>query len=251
MILTEIVGAVEITGGAALSADHTGIGQIVGGSDVRAVLDDDGLHALCIGVGEGHQLGALLVVGQTGQHKIALALLDSGQSGVKVHVVDLQLQTQLLGDGSGDLNVDAIEAGAVHAVAVGDHLIGRELGVGGHDQLAGLDGLDLGGIAVGLVAGGGGGSGGGAGSGALAGISGTIAAAGGQQHNAHAGGEKQRKQFLHFYRSNKLKIFGWCFRWFGLYALCSRSASLFLHFYPLSPDFRGLFPARFALYGSF
>lgn len=59
---------------------------------------DDGLDALGVGVGEVHDLQALVGDGDAGHDHVALAVLGGQQGGVKVHVVDLQLQAELLGD---------------------------------------------------------------------------------------------------------------------------------------------------------
>ena len=128
MILTVVTGSVDVAGGAALGADHL-IAQVVQ-SHIGAFLDDDHLNALGVGVREVHNHLAVLVDGNTRHHDVGLALLHSQQRGVEVHVVHDQLQTQLLGDSTGDFHIDALE-GAV----IGNHLVGREGGVGGHDQL--------------------------------------------------------------------------------------------------------------------
>ena len=65
-------------------------------------------------------------------------LLDAQQRSVEVHVVDLKLQTQLLSNGLCGVHVDALER-----TGVGGHLIRREGSVGGHGQLAGLNGGQL------------------------------------------------------------------------------------------------------------
>ena len=58
-VLAEVVGAVDVTGGAALGADDLA-GQIVSGSNVRISGTMDGLDALGVGVGEVHDLLALV-----------------------------------------------------------------------------------------------------------------------------------------------------------------------------------------------
>src|SRR5699024_6662827 len=121
-------------------------------------------------------------------------------------------QAQLVGNGGGDLYVDAFKPGAVKAFAVGHHLVGGELGGGGHNQLALFNGGELavvaglggGSLAGGLALRGGAvlGSGGLAGGGrSAAGVGGGRAGAGvaaasqggGQQHN----GCQKGCNFLH------------------------------------------------------
>ena len=126
------VGTVDVAGGAHLAADHIGVGQIIHGLDGGILLHDDHLNAVGVAVGEVHHSLTLLGDGDTGHHHVALAGLSGLQGGVKVHIVHLELQAQLLGDGASHLYVDALE-GAV----VSHHLIGREGGVGGHGQLTG------------------------------------------------------------------------------------------------------------------
>ncbi len=127
------VGGVDVAGGAHLSADHL-LAQVVHG-DVGALLDDNHLYAGGVGVGKVHLGQTVLADGDAGHGDVALAVLNGQQGGVKAHVVHHQLQAQLVGDSLGHLyvNADGI-AGVVQ------HLIGRELGVGGHMQLAGLYG---------------------------------------------------------------------------------------------------------------
>src|SRR5699024_11162050 len=93
-----------------------------------------------VGLGEVQDQLALLVDGDAGHDDVALAALGGSQGAVEVHVVDLELQPQLLGDGGGDLSVDAHDVAAV----VG-HLIGREGSVGGHGEHTLGDGGELGG----------------------------------------------------------------------------------------------------------
>lgn len=78
-----------------------------------------------------------------GDH-VALAGLDGAERSVKIHVVNDQLQTQLLCERISDLDVDALIAGALEALAViGDVLIRRKLGVGGHDEFSLGHGLKI------------------------------------------------------------------------------------------------------------
>ena len=140
MLFAEVVGAVDVAGGAALGADHL-LAQVVQG-DVGTFGNDNHLHAGGIGLGEVHDQQAVIVDGQTSHNHVGLAFLSSQQGSVKVHVVDLQLQAQLLSDGGSDLDVDAFEA-----AGVGGHLIGRECSVGGHGQHAFGDGGE-GGVAL-------------------------------------------------------------------------------------------------------
>ena len=141
------VRGVDVTGGSSLAADHL-LAQIVHG-DIGAFLDDDDLHAGGVAVSELHDHLTIGGNGDTSHDDIALALLNSQQCGVEVHIVHDQLQTQLVSDGLGDLHVDA----GVAAV-VGGHFIGGECCVGGHDQLALLDGgntLTVAGLAAGAA----------------------------------------------------------------------------------------------------
>ena len=80
--------------------------------------------------------------GHAGQADVSLAALDGLDDGVELHVVDLQLQAQLLSDGACDLSVDTDDLVAF------DELVGRECSIGGHDQLAGLNGLQTGSFLV-------------------------------------------------------------------------------------------------------
>ena len=107
VFITEIIGAVDVAGGAALGADLLAC-QIIGRSNVGIARHDDGLDTLGVGVGEVHDLQALIGDGDTGHDHVALAVLGGQQGGVKVYVVDLQLQAELLGDGTRNLNVDAL-----------------------------------------------------------------------------------------------------------------------------------------------
>ena len=193
MIVAVITGGVNVAGGAALGADHL-LAQVVQGH-VGAFLDDDHLHAGGVAVGEVHDQLPILGDGDTGHNDVGLVLLHSQQGGVKVHIVHDQLQTQLPGDGAGDLYVNALEA-----AVVGNHLIGREGGVGGHDQLAGLDGLQLGSGGCGLSGrglGGGGRSLGGGGGG----LGGVAAAAAGEHGHDHQNGQRKCEYLFHSFYS--------------------------------------------------
>ena len=187
MIIAVVVGAVDVAGGAPLGADHV-VAQGVGG-DLGAFLDDDDLNGGGVGVGEVHDQQTVIGDGNTGHDDVGLVLLNGQQGGVKVHVQDLQLQAQLFGDGTGDLHVDTGEA-----AVIGGHLVGREGGVGGHQQLAGLQshgsgggGLrSSGGLNGGFRSGGGlGGSGGGFGR--------TGAGAAGEHAGDHQRGKSDSK----------------------------------------------------------
>ena len=189
MIVTEIIGAVDVAGGAALGADHL-IGQIIGRGNGGVLLDDDRLDALSVGVGEVHDLQALVGDGDTGHDDVALAVLGSQQGCIKVHVIDLQLQTELLSDSGSNINVDALKV-----TAVGGHLIRGKSCVGGHRQLAGGDcgqrrrcSLSSGDSLAGSSLRGNG----------LAGnsIGGSGTAAGGQTQH-HSGAEHQSSDFFH------------------------------------------------------
>ena len=179
MIVTEIIGAVDVAGGAALGADHL-IGQIIGRGNGGVLLDDDGLDALSVGVGEVHDLQALIGDGDAGHDHVALAVLGSQQGCIKVHVIDLQLQTELLSDSGSNINVDALKF-----AAVGGHLIRGKSCVGGHRQLAGVDGGQR--RRCSLSSGD-----------SLAGnsIGGNGTAAGGQAQH-HSGAEHQSSDFFH------------------------------------------------------
>ena len=190
MILAVVTGGVDVAGGAPLGADHL-LAQIVQGH-VGAFLDDDHLHALGVGVREVHDHLAVLVDGNTGHHDVGLALLHSQQRGVEVHVVHDQLQAQLLGDGAGDFHVDALER-----AVIGDHLVGREGGVGGHDQLTRLDGGESSGGSLSLGGGGSGLSRGGS-SGGLRGLGlGSGGAAASQHSSDHQSSQDDGKQLFH------------------------------------------------------
>ena len=180
------VGAIDVAGGAALGADHLAV-HVVDGLNVGVLRHDDDLHALGVAVGEVHDGLALFVHGHASHDHVALAVLGGQQGGVEVHVIDLQLQAQLLGDGVSHFDVDALEAAVVC-----DHFIGGELGVGGHGELAGGDGGQVpsslgGGSAVVSV-----------GSGIRGGLTAVAAAAcQGQHADQHRGGHQDRKQFFH------------------------------------------------------
>ena len=133
------VGSIDVTGGAALGADHL-LAQVIHGHR-GTLLDDDNLDAGGVAGGEVHDQFTLVGDGNAGHNDVALTFLDSQQRGVEIHVVNDQFQAKLVGDGLGNLHVDALEA-----AVIGGHFIGRESGVGGHDQLAGLDGHTVGGV---------------------------------------------------------------------------------------------------------
>ena len=99
---------------------------------------DDGLDAGGVAVGEGHHSHPLVGDSDACHGDVGLALLHAEQSGVKIHVVDLQLQAQLLGNGLCGVHIDAL-----NGAGVGGHLVGREGGVGSHSQLASLNGGQL------------------------------------------------------------------------------------------------------------
>ena len=191
MIVAVIVRGVDVAGGTTLGADHL-LAQVVQGH-IGAFLDDDHLHAGGVAVGEVHDQLTILGDGDTGHNDVGFILLHGQQSGVEVHVVHDQLQTQLLGDSAGNLNIDALEA-----AVIGDHLIGREGGVGGHDQLAGLDGLQFGSGGLGNRGGSCGLSGGGGGSlGGGSGLGGVAAAAAGEHGHDHQDGQRKCKYLFH------------------------------------------------------
>ena len=196
MIVAVIVGGVDVAGGTTLGADHL-LAQVVQGH-IGAFLDDDHLHAGGVAVGEVHDQLTILGDGDTGHNDVGFILLHGQQSGVKVHVVHDQLQTQLLGDSAGDLNIDALEA-----AVVGDHLIGREGGVGGHDQLAGLDGLQFGSGGLGGRCFGGSGLGcdGGSLGGGGGGLGGVAAAAAGEHGHDHQNGQRKCEYLFHSFYS--------------------------------------------------
>ena len=196
MIVAVIIGGVNVTGGTTLGADHL-LAQIVQ-SHIGAFLDDDHLHAGGVAVGEVHDQLPVFGDGDTGHDDVGLVLLNGQQSSVEVHIVHDQLQTQLPGDGTGDLYVNALEA-----AVVGNHLIGREGGVGGHDQLAGLDGLQLGsggcggcGLSGRGLGGGGRSLGGGGG-----GLGGVAAAAAGEHGHDHQNGQRKCEYLFHSFYS--------------------------------------------------
>ena len=182
MIIAVVVGAVDVAGGAPLGADHV-VAQGVGG-DLGAFLDDDDLNGGGVGVGEVHDQQTVIGDGNTGHDDVGLVLLNGQQGGVKVHVQDLQLQAQLFGDGTGDLHVDTGEA-----AVIGGHLVGREGGVGGHQQLAGLQSHGSGG---GLRSGGGL-NGGFRGGGGLGGSGGGFGRTGAGAAGEHAGDHQRGK----------------------------------------------------------
>ena len=192
MIVAVIIGGVNVTGGTTLGADHL-LAQIVQ-SHIGAFLDDDHLHAGGVAVGEVHDQLPVFGDGDAGHDDVGLVLLNGQQSSVEVHIVHDQLQTQLLGDRAGDLNIDALVA-----AVIGDHLIGREGGVGGHNQLAGLDGLQFGSGGLGScgrsgrgLSGGGGCLGGGGG-----GLGGVAAATAGEHGHDHQNGQRKCKYLFH------------------------------------------------------
>ena len=192
VVLTEVVGAVDVTGSAALGADGLAC-QIVSRGNVGILGHDDGLDALGVGVGEVHDLQALVGDGDAGHDHVALAVLGGQQGGVKVHVIDLQLQTELLSDSTRNLNVDALEI-----TGVGGHLIRGEGGVGGHRQLAGVDGGHRGSVGRSGLLGGNGLGGCSLRRSSLAGnsLGGSGTAAGGQAQH-HSGAEHQSSNLFH------------------------------------------------------
>ena len=191
--------AIEELGGVdTVQADADELFTQVVQSHVGALLDDDHLHAGGVAVGEVHDQLPILGDGDTGHNDVGLVLLHSQQSGVEVHIVHDQLQTQLPGDGAGNLYVNTLEA-----AVVGNHLIGREGGVGGHDQLAGLDGLQLGsggrggcGLSGRGLGGGGRCLGGGGG-----GLGGVAAAAAGEHGHDHQNGQRKCEYLFHSFYS--------------------------------------------------
>ena len=136
-VVLRSVRSVEVAGGAQLGADHV-IAQVIH-CDRRALLHNDHLYAGGVSVGEVHDSLPLVVDRDTAHGHIALAVLDGRQSGIKGHIVDDQLQAQLLGDLGGQLVVDALKA-----AVVGQNAVGREVRVGGQDQLARLQSLQSG-----------------------------------------------------------------------------------------------------------
>ena len=180
MVLTKLVRGENITSGALLGADLL-LAQVFHG-DVRALSDNDLLHTVGIGVGEVQNQLALLVNGDAGHDDVALAALGGSQGAVEVHVENLELQAQLLGDGGGDLSVDAH-----HGAGVVGHLIGREGSVGGHGEHALGDGGELCG-GSGVLGGGG----------ILAGVGGGITAASQGQHaKKHGARHEDGKELFH------------------------------------------------------
>ena len=73
----------------------------------RSLGNDDGLDAGGVAVGEGHHSHPLVGDSDACHGDVGLALLHAEQSGVKIHVVDLQLQAQLLGNGLCGVYIDA------------------------------------------------------------------------------------------------------------------------------------------------
>ena len=122
-----------MAGGAPLDADGV-VAQILHG-DAGALLGDDGLGDGGIAVSEVHDQLPVLGDGDAGDHGVHLALLGGQKGAVKVHGLNIQLQTDLLADQLHDLRLDAH-----HRAAVVSELEGREVGAGGDRQLAGVDG---------------------------------------------------------------------------------------------------------------
>ena len=129
-----------MTGGVLLHADkEVGVvGQVVGAGDGGVLGHDDDLDARGIRVGEADVLLALVVDRDAGEAHVDLAGLDGGDDGAEVHVLDLELEAELVGDEGGHVGVDADDLVAIIV------LVGREGGIGAHDELALLDGLELG-----------------------------------------------------------------------------------------------------------
>ena len=180
----DVPGGIQEAGGAGLGADHVAgaVGEeVVHAGDLAALLDNDHLHAGGVAVREVHLLQTLVGDGHAGKTQVILAGLDAGDDGVKGDVGDLELQAQLVGDGLGDLHVDA-HNGVTIVV-----LIGREGGLGGHGE----DAVHSGGEAS--LAGGGGI---GAGGGGAAGGGGVVAAAGGQAQR-QGQSQDQSNELLH------------------------------------------------------
>ena len=182
------IGAVDIAGRTILGADQLGVGQIIHSGDAGTLRHDDDLYTGGIGLREVHIRLTLLVDGDARHSDVALAVLHSQHSGSKVHIVHHQFQAQFLSNEARNLYVNTLEA-----AVVGNHLIGREGGVGGHMQLSALhhQGVDVN-IAAGSVL---------TVPGVLAGILRVVlavgriaaAAAAGSQGQRHRQGQNQRK----------------------------------------------------------
>ena len=129
----DVVGDVEIAGGADLHADVVGvvgIEDVVHRGDLAALGHDDALHRGGVGRGEIDALFAILGDGEAGHSEVDLAADHGGDNGVELHVHDLQIAAQLLGDGLGDFHVDADDLAGLVVVI----LIRGEVDAGAHRQ---------------------------------------------------------------------------------------------------------------------
>ena len=134
MILAVIVGAVDVTCGSVLNADHLVVCKIINCENVGIFGNDDDLDTGCIRSSEVYVLLTLFGNCKACHSDIGLAALYGSDNGAELHVVNYELKAELACDLSSDLNVDAFEA-----VVVGDHLIGRESSVGCHVENACLN----------------------------------------------------------------------------------------------------------------
>lgn len=133
ILLAQVLAAIDIAGGGELNAYVVGpdiVEQVVGGGDGGVLGDNDDLNAGGVRAGEVHDRLPVRHDGQTRHADVGLAGLNGGDDGVKFHILDFELQAKLFRDGGGHLRVDANNGAAVVV------LIGRELGVGRHGQIA-------------------------------------------------------------------------------------------------------------------
>ena len=106
------------------------LGQVVCTCDVAVFFDDDYLDAGGVADSEGNLLLTVRGDGHARQADVSLAGGDGFCNVIELHVVNLQLQAQLFGDGRCDFGIDACDLAALYV------FIGRESGIGGHGELA-------------------------------------------------------------------------------------------------------------------
>ena len=131
-------GAVDVTCGSVLYADHLVICKIINSLDIRIFGNDDDLYAGRIGLGEVDVLLALFSDSQACHSDVGLAALNGSDDRTELHVVNYEFKAELLSDQGSDLNVDSLES-----AVVGDHLVGRECSVCSHVKLTGFNSLDF------------------------------------------------------------------------------------------------------------
>ena len=129
MVLTEVVGAVDVAGGVLLNADdYVVCVEIVNGGYGGVLGHDDRLDAGGVAVGEVDALLALLGDGEAAGADVSLAGLHGDNDGAELHVINLHLVAELVADGLHDVDVNA------DCLLVLVILVGRECNVGRNDE---------------------------------------------------------------------------------------------------------------------